>query len=381
MKVKQYFKSWAWALALPVVLFSACDDDENPGGGGSDDDAFRAEQGVYVFNNGNEGYSINGSLTFIDPAGAAYKNDVFTLVNGRELGSTVQDGVVLGDQLYIAVFGSNTVEVVDKHTVESIAQILPTTAQGKGPRDIVTDGEYVYVSMQDGYVSRINPATYTIDNTVKVGPNPEEMAVVGDYLYVANSDGLNYESGYVNGKSVSKVRLSDFTEEEKIAVGMNPTKLVAHTASGKLFVGCMGDYMDNPTSLWVIDTATGTATDLAVPVTLMCLSGNTLYTIYNQYGSPEDNRYISYNATDNSVLDEAFIPVVESVNGFTSNVVDNPAGIVVNPADGHIFIASYVDDPANAYSLPSYVYEYDAEGYVQRRYDVGVGAVNMLILD
>ena len=379
MNVMKYLKFCAWALALPM-LFVACDDDDNPGNGGEETE-FRAERGIYVFNTGNEGYSINGSLTFIDLAGNSYFSDVFKSANGRELGSTVQDGVVLGENLYIAVSGSNTVEVVDKHTAASIAQICPTTEQGSQPRDIVTDGEYVYVSMFDGYVSRINPATYTIDNTVKVGPNPEEMAVVGDYLYVANSDGLNYESGYVNGKSVSKVRLSDFTEEEKIAVGMNPTKLVAHTASGKLFVGCMGDYMDNPTSLWVIDTATGTATDLAVPVTLMCLSGNTLYTIYNQYGSPEDNRYISYNATDNSVLDEAFIPVVESINGFTSNVVDNPAGIVVNPADGHIFIASYVDDPANAYSLPSYVYEYDAEGYVQRRYDVGVGAVNMLILD
>lgn len=381
MNVMKYLKFCAWALALPM-LFVACDDDDNPGNGGEETE-FRAERGIYVFNNGNEGYGINGSLTFIDLE-AGYMNNVFVQQNGRELGSTVQDGVVLGENLYIAVSGSNTVEVVDKHTALSVAeQIRPTTEQGKGPRDIVTDGEYVYVSMQSGHVSRIDPSTNQIDNTVQVGPNPEEMAVLGDYLYVTNSDGLNYANGYVNGCSVSKIRLSDFTEEKKITVGMNPTKIVGHAASGKLFVACMGDYMANPASLWTIDTATDTATDLGVPVTLMCLSGNTLYTIYNDWSGGENLPYIAYDALTNNVVDEEFIPSVASPHNteLTYNRVDNPAGIVVNPDDGHIFVTSYVDDPANAYALPSYVYEYDTDGMVQRSFDVGVGAVNMLVLD
>ena len=370
MNVMKYLKFCAWALALPM-LFVACDDDNS--GNGEEETEFRAERGIYVFNNGNEGYSINGSLTFLDPAGNCYFSDVFKYANGRELGSTVQDGVVLGENLYIAVFGSNTVEVVDKHTALSVAQILPTTAQGEGPRDIVTDGEYVYVSMQSGHVSRINPSTNAIDNTVQVDPNPEEMAVVGDYLYVVNSDGLNYTGGYAGGFSVSKIR---------IGVGMNPTKLVGHAASGQLFVGCMGDYMENPASLWAIDTATDKATDLGVPVTLMCLSGNTLYTVYNNWNGAENMLYVAYDVLTHAVVDEAFIPVLASQQNpeFEYNRVDNPAGIVVNPDDGHIFIASYVND-SQAYSLPSYVYEYDADGMASRRFDVGVGAVNMMILD
>ena len=380
MNWKKHLKSLVWAFAMPL-FFMACDDDDN-NGGNNGEQPFRAESGIYVFNSGNQGSGIEGSLSFLDPSGRALKNEVFKEVNGRSLGSTVQDGVVLGGSLYIAVSESNTIEVVDKNTVESQAQILPATGQGEQPRDIVTDGEYVYVSMYDGHVSRIDPATNTIDRTVEVGPNPEEMAVLDGYLYVVNSDGMNYSNGYVNGRSVSKIRLDDFTEEERIAVGVNPTKIVAHTASDKLFVICMGDYTAaNPNLLWTIDARTGEATDLHVSASLMCLSGHTLYTIYNQYGSPEDNRYVSYNATDNTVLDEAFIPVMTSVNGFEHNVVDNPAGIVVNPADGHIFIASYTSDPVNAYALPSYVYEYDAQGELQCRYDVGVGAVNMLVLE
>lgn len=376
MNWKKHLKHLVWALAVPM-LFVACDDDDNPGGGGDDDQNFRAESGVYVFNQGNQSAGIGGALSFIDPSTASYRNDVFLLVNGRELGSMLQDGVVLGDNLYIAVNGSNTVEVVNKNTVQSVAQI-PTPSDLGGPRDVVTDGEYVYASMYGGYVVRIDPATNEIDNTVQVGPNPEEMAVLGNYLYVVNSDGMNWPPANC---SVSKINLDDFTEVKKIEVGNNPNKIVAHAASGKLFVACWGDFYNNPNSLWTIDAASDEATDLQVSVTFMCISGDVLYTIYDSYNGPESVQYVAYNAEDNSVLDDTFIPVVTSNNGSEYNRVDSPAGITVNPADGHIFIASYVDDPVNAYTLPSYVYEYNAQGEVQRSYDVGVGAANMLVLE
>lgn len=376
MNWKKHLKHLVWALAVPM-LFVACDDDDNPGGGGDGDQNFRAESGVYVFNQGNQSAGIGGALSFIDPSTASYRNDVFLLVNGRELGSMLQDGVVLGDNLYIAVNGSNTVEVVNKNTVQSVAQI-PTPSDLGGPRDVVTDGEYVYASMYGGYVVRIDPATNEIDNTVQVGPNPEEMAVLGNHLYVVNSDGMNWPPANC---SVSKINLDDFTEVKKIEVGNNPNKIVAHAASGKLFVACWGDFYNNPNSLWTIDAASDEATDLQVSVTFMCISGDVLYTIYDSYNGPESVQYVAYNAEDNSVLDDTFIPTVTSNNDSEYNRVDSPAGITVNPADGHIFIASYVDDPVNAYTLPSYVYEYNAQGEVQRRYDVGVGAANMLVLE
>ena len=137
---------------------------------------------------------------------------------------------------------SNTIEVVNKNTLVSVVQIVPTPAQGNTPRDIVTDGKYVYVSMYTGVVSRIDPSTNTIDKTVAVGPNPEEMVIVNKSLYVTNSDGNNYNAGYANGKSVSKISLSDFVEEKKIAVGLNPTKITAD-ALGNVLVLCMGDYL------------------------------------------------------------------------------------------------------------------------------------------
>ena len=132
----------------------------------------------FVFNSGNQASGIDGTLSFIDEKTETVSNNVFETTNERKLGSTVQDGVILGNNLYIAVSKSNTIEVVNKNTLVSVVQIVPTPAQGNTPRDIVTDGKYVYVSMYTGVVSRIDPSTNTIDKTVAVGPNPEEMVIV-----------------------------------------------------------------------------------------------------------------------------------------------------------------------------------------------------------
>ena len=162
MNLKEHLKMLALLmLALPMT-FTACSDDDNP----SDvpDTPTQIEEGVFVYNTGNEGFNIDGSLSFIDVQTNQVTNDVFRSANdGRSLGATVQDGVVLGENLYIAVSTSETVEVVNKNRLVSVAQILLKDEQATMPRDVVTDGEYVYVSMWSGYVSRIDPATNTID--------------------------------------------------------------------------------------------------------------------------------------------------------------------------------------------------------------------------
>lgn len=91
-------------------------------------------------------------------------------INKRSLGGTPQDAIVYGSKMYIAIYGSNIIEIVDKNTAKSIKQIVPTSTQGEGPRDIIAANGKVYVSMYDGYVSRIDTLSLTIDATLKVGP-------------------------------------------------------------------------------------------------------------------------------------------------------------------------------------------------------------------
>lgn len=361
MKLKEQLRMLVILLAMPLA-FVACDNNDDENGA-----PIVAEKGVFVFNSGNQASGIDGTLSFIDEKTETVSNNVFETTNERKLGSTVQDGVILGNNLYIAVSKSNTIEVVNKNTLVSVVQIVPTPAQGNTPRDIVTDGKYVYVSMYTGVVSRIDPSTNTIDKTVAVGPNPEEMVIVNKSLYVTNSDGNNYNAGYANGKSVSKISLSDFVEEKKIAVGLNPTKITADVL-GNVLVLCMGDYSATPATVWKIN-AEDEATSMNIPATIMDIKDNSLYVINAPYGAPSIT-YTVYNTSSGAVEKKNFV----------SAPVDAPAGIAVH-SDGRIFITSYTLVGGFAsYKTPGYVSEYSSDGTFVKKYDVGVGAVSMTFL-
>ena len=88
--------------------------------------------GAYVVNSGNMYNKIESSLTAIDYASSTATQNVFKTANGRTLGNTANDGIVYGDKIYLAVDQSNTIEVIDKKTKQSINQIKTTDLLGKG---------------------------------------------------------------------------------------------------------------------------------------------------------------------------------------------------------------------------------------------------------
>ena len=79
--------------------------------------------GAYVVNSGNMYSKIESSLTAIDYASSTATQNVFKTANGRSLGNTANDGIVYGNKIYLAVDQSNTIEVIDKKTKQSIKQI------------------------------------------------------------------------------------------------------------------------------------------------------------------------------------------------------------------------------------------------------------------
>ena len=328
------------------------------------------KQGLYIFSSGNEGSGINGSVNFVNFSKQNNHAKVFETVNGRSLGSTVQNATIWHNKMYIAVFGSNTIEVVDKLSVESVKQIKLGEDNGN-PRFVVADNNYVYVSMQTGFVSRINPNTDEVDKTIAVGPNPEEMTIMNGFLYVVNSDGLNYENGYVNGKSVSKIDLSSFTEVKKIEIGINPTRIT--TDGNYVYALSMGDYDTIPSSVWKIDAADN-AVDTGVSATWIAVNAGLLYVINSVYNADwsTTNYYTVYNVKDMSVKTENFLQ---------DDKVESPAGIAIDPVGGNIYISSYyLEYGFPAYSTIGHVVQYDFNGVSTYDYSAGVGPCYMLVL-
>lgn len=380
MKTRDFLKLLVMMLAVPFV-FAACSDDDGPVPSPTpeptpvpdpepDYSVPTDQQGLYIFNTGNEGSSINGSINYVNFSKHDNHAKVFETVNGRSLGSTVQNATIWHNKMYIAVFGSNTIEVVDKLTVESIKQIKLGEDDGK-PRFVIADDNYVYASMQTGFVSRINPETDEVDKTIAVGPNPEEMAIMNGYLYVVNSDGLNWNGGYANGKSVSKIDLSTFEEVKKIGVGLNPTRIAADDTY--VYVVAMGDYGATPSSIWKID-ANDNTTDTGVSATWIAVNAGLLYVINSVYNADytTTNNYTVYNVEDMSVKTENFLQ---------DDLVESPAGIVIDPVGGNIFISSYyLEYGFPAYSTIGHVIQYDFDGVSSWDSSAGVGPCYMLVL-
>lgn len=344
-------------IAALSVGFAACskDDDEpdmpNP-------DAPTQAEGAFVLNQGNHGKQIEGSLTLIDYASTTAAQNLFQRANGRSLGATPQAAVVYGSKIYLGIYGSNVIEIIDRSTYKSLKQISLSDSEGQTPRSLVAKDGKVYIAMFNGYVSRLDTLGLAIDKTVKVGPNPETMAIKDDYLYVPNSDGMNYKVGY--GTTASKIDLKSFTVEKTFTVGLNPSEFASNGTD--LFLLCKGNYGDVESKIYRID-ANDNSTEVDA-ATMMAIKDGKLYYINSPYGAPE----ITYTTLD--------IATGSKKKMLADDGVDSPAGLGVDPVNGNIVITSYsMDNGKASYTTDGYAKVYGADGSFLRRYEVGVGPV------
>lgn len=237
--------------AFSLAGFTSCSDDDKtpdplPGGNSA-----IVQDGAFFLNQGNMGKKLEGSLNVLNYSNGEMLKNVFYDANKRSLGNTPQCGVVYGGRIYLGIYESSTIEILDRYTFKSVKQIkLDNPDAGQSPRSIVADGKKVYISMYNGYVARLDTLTKEIDANVKVGPNPEIMAVHNGKLYVPNSDGMNWQSGY--GTTASVITLSTFTVEKNITVPVNPYKFIV--MDGNLYLHSRGDYGDNPAALYKMES-------------------------------------------------------------------------------------------------------------------------------
>ncbi len=373
--MKKYLLGLAVLLMGTAVMTSCSDDNDGP-------ETYLQEYstGAYVVNSGNMYNKIESSLTAIDYASSTATQKVFKAANGRSLGNTANDGIVYGNKIYLAVDQSNTIEVIDKKTKQSIKQIKTTDllgkAEGAEPRHIIADGGKVYFTTYGGYVAAVDTTDFALQKKWKVGNSPEGLVFGNGNLYVANS---NYAAG---GGNISCINLSNDKVETKNIEGVNnPTSI--YYASNVLYVldnpvyGPAPDYAaTGENALRAVSFTEGKSQKVADGNYAVCVTpGATtrmqaahpyFYVLNAPFGGTPSVSVFTAGSTQPQALTLSEMPV-------------SPCGIFADPLNGHIFVLSYKmgDKGTPDYNGNGYVVEYDRAGQKQHEYETGVGSCAM----
>ena len=324
--------------------------------------------GFYLLNEGNMNMN-KASLDYYDYTTGIYRRNVYGEANPDAtlgLGDVGNDMGIYGSKLYTVINASNKLEVMDVETTERLGVInikngrYLTFANGKAYVSAY-DGEIgIGQNSPNGFVAEIDTASLTITRKVEVGRQPEEIAVVDGNLYVANSGGYsppNYET------TVSVVDLNSFELINQIEVAPNLHRLKA-TESGDLYVSSRGDYFDNPSQLFVIDTKKGEVKkNYDIPTNNLTIVGDTAYIIGSAFSYETFNWEIDYRMIDiqkEELLEDSFLP--KNV----SDEIEMPYGIAVDPISKNIYITD-----ARDYVSPGTLYCIDKNGAMKFKVKTG----------
>lgn len=315
-------------------------------------------EGIFVLNQGNYYAGIEGSLNIIEYNSAQSRQNVFLSVNGRTLGSTPQCGLAYGSKIYLGIFESNTIEIIDRSNYKSLKQIPLNGSPypGTQPRSMVASDGKVYISMFDGYVARLDTVTMQIDASVKVGPNPEIMTLHKGKLYVPNSDGMS-TTGF--GTTASEINLATFSVSQTFKVPVNPARFYSN--GSELFLLCNGNYYDEDAKLYKINPDfSNVSIDNA---TLAEICGNYICYVNDPFYGNGQADYKKYDITSGEISNWNI-----DRPEYASNIYYDPVAEKIS-----IFSLKYYGGIWPSYELPGYVAVYDKDGNHLRNYDCGVG--------
>lgn len=346
--------------SLIVLCVTACGKDDPITPAQPNPDKPVVSEGLFVLNQGNYYSGIEGSLNVIDYNSETSRLSVFEAANHRSIGATPQCGVAYGSKIYLGIYESNTIEIIERNNFKSVKQIkLDETGQnGTQPRFMIADGGKIYISMFDGYVSRLDTVSMTIDASVKVGPNPEIMALYNGKLYVPNSDGMSMSGSF--GKTASEINLASFTVTKTFDVPENPTQFFA--AKDGLYLLCMGNYYDVEASLYKIGS--NFEVKSIAKATLAETGDDCIYIINDPFYGMGQAEYKKYDINTGE-LEDWNIDRPEYAN---SLYYDSTAQKLA------IYSLKYYGNIWPSYVLPGYVAIYDKDGNHIRDYETGSGA-------
>ncbi len=345
-------------VCITAFSFTSCKSDDPV-------DSYNLTNGVVVLNEGKYNGN-NASISYYDFDTQKTYSDVFTDKNNRGLGDTGQDMIKYGSKLYIAVYNSSLIEVVDAKTgvsKKSISMVNDANAPSY-PRSLTAANGKVYIVLYDGHVTQLDTTSLSLGSKITVGANPDCSVISNNKLYVANTGGM----AAVNDSTVSVINLSTFTEEKRITVNLNPSTIQADS-EGDIYVASNGNYGTIAGKFQRIDAQTGAVSDIAVSVRNFCIMNDKAY-IYN----------FSYDANYN--VSNKTIAVYDVKNekllnsSLVSTTLDNtPYCIAVDPSTNYIYVGT------SDYSTLGKMYCFDSTGAFKYSFTTGINPSKVVFIN
>lgn len=365
------------AIALLVAVgFTACSEDDpapvippapipptdsviNP---------LRGEAGMYVINQGNSYGNVAGALDFIAQNGTK-TDSVFFKANGQLIGDAPQKPIIYGSKMYVPVYASNLVWVLDANTATVIGSV-----QTNQPEAVCASNGHVYISNNDGFVTRIDTTNYAKSAPLAVGPNPYGITAANGKVYVACSDANNYGANYANS-AIAVIDEATFSKVKSITnEGITDPWEMATDNSGNVYVTT--PYTAN--KVWKIDAndnvsalcdGTYIATNTQNRTSRATGKQDLLYVIHavtdwNTYTTTISSSV--YNAATGAQLSNNFLQTPANTAEYTFA----PICMDVNPANGDIYVCS--DNGSNGYAKPGYINVYTSNGAFSKRIATGI---------
>lgn len=347
--MKKYLSLIA-CLLLGITLFTACnDDDDYP----NIPQEVLVSDGAFIINEGSYYSHINGTLDFLNYSTGTVSDNVFEAVNGRSLGGTPNNGIIVDSLLYIACTDENRVEVVSTNTMRSLSSITV-----ESPREMTYDGSYIYVTSYSGRVSAISPSSNTVSATSEViGDRLEGITALGNYLYVANS----CDASYNYKTNVIQVTKGTLRVASDITVEKNPTQII--NDGTYIYVVCQGDYATVQPCVERINLD-NMSVEKILDATMIAFNGQTsIYYVNYPYGSTP-----TYGVYDLST---------RQAHQFTfSDQPQFPYAIAVDPISTDVFLTALNPNPDYpqyaSYTTNARLIRYDAQMTKKGEYEVGV---------
>lgn len=299
----------------------------------------------------------NASLGMYRSADKRLNNQWFSDANGRNLGEVAQDALLYGGRLYVVVWGSSSLEVVDTATGHATHVSLDQRA----PRYIAAAGGHLYVSCYNPHsVVSIDTATLQVDATCTLGAyNPEGIAAIGGRLFVASDNIADATGTYTYDNRLYVLDQATMTVVDSVVVGRNPQKVMV-VDDHHIVVNHYGEWDLNTLGTVgegtaVVDVNTLEVRHLDQPLSNFTVEGGTIYGYYQSYAA-DGATVATYYSIDPAT--GSATPILPSCT------IDNPYAIAVSPSTGLIYVATDGNRVANG-KLACFAPDGTAKGSVE----------------